>query len=185
LGRVAPSRRRRGKSSGSHGSIRPTRVEVLPPAWHQSGGTSLRSPRNLGSPNPRVTPTPCFTKRSPRAEHRRNGISLGGNRVRAGAEVEITIHDNRKPLISRLGNRGQPGNSSLSTPSRPTCGAGNSGKSGAAVRCSEAAPPRPRSPQGGRQQSRQQLTRGAFLRQGIRDQRALNGRPGSGAAVRR
>jgi hypothetical protein len=105
--------------------------------------------------------------------------------VRAGAEVEITIHDNRKPLISRLGNRGQPGNSSLSTPSRPTCGAGNSGKSGAAVRCSEAAPPRPRSPQGGRQQSRQQLTRGAFLRQGIRDQRALNGRPGSGAAVRR
>src|SRR3954451_15087126 len=61
-------------------------------------------------------------------------FAIGGNRVSAGAEVEVTIRDNRKPLISRLGNRGQPGNSSLSTPSGPTYGAGNSGKSGAAVR---------------------------------------------------
>ena len=39
--------------------------------------------------------------------------------------VEITIHDNRKPLISRFGTGGQPSTSPLSTPGR-TAGRGRS-----------------------------------------------------------
>src|SRR5262249_53078482 len=34
------------------------------------------------------------------------------------SRVEITIHDNRKPLISRFGTGGQPSTSPLSTPGR-------------------------------------------------------------------
>src|SRR5579884_1666648 len=54
--------------------------------------------------------------------------------------LRITVHEKPGALTFRLEKEGQPCTSFLSTPSRLTCGAG---RSGAVVRCSAAAPPRP------------------------------------------